>query len=494
MDVTAPPAARLLRRDLPATLVAGGLALVLLAGVLAALLVPTDAEARTRLVDVRAAVVTGVDGVTRTARDGEPVLPGETVRTAADGAATLLTRDRRGYLGPGAAVTVLDGVRLVLDRGSIGLDVRSGPPVTLAVGSLAVRPSGVVRVDRDFATRVAAVTGRTTVTGSGASRLDLPVLHQVLVPARTLPREGTPLALTGDALDSRLAPGLVRADRVLRTLATGLDSGPVGPRLAAAVPVGYARASVARTGPLLGAAARTSEVALPLAIARVSRLGSTEEQRYAQVRVLRAQGGSWGVVAALVQAPVDQVGGAFDALLAVPGTGEGAALLAGGSVPALGAAPVPAGGAPAAGPGTTPAPPAGSPSGGPGAPVPSTPGTPPPSTPPTQDPGPLAQLLAVVGGLVPVPLPVVGSSATGSSATGATSPSVTAPSRAPVRTTAPAPAPEPTRAPAPTRAPTPAASPRPAASPTPTPAPLLPLPLPDPVTRLLDGLAGLPLD
>ena len=393
-------------RALGVPAVALALAVVLVAGLVAVLLGSSAARAATRLADVRNAVVVGLDGVDRPAVEGGTVSAGETVRTGADGAATLLTEGRRSHLPALSWLTVLDGVRVVLERGSVGVDVREGPRVSVTVGALSVAPAGVVRVDRGYATRVAVISGRAVLAGSSGDDLTVPTLHQVLVPSRTLPRDAAPLALLGDDLDAVLAPTLLRADRTLAALASGLDTGPVGPRLAAAVPVAYAQASLARTGPMSGAAARTSEIALPLAVARVSRLEVPEQQRYADVRMLRAQGGSWGVVAALVDSPAEQVGSAFAALLALPGTGDGALLLAAGAVPVVVAglaAAVPAAGAGGAGTTTPPVSAPGTPTSptapaSPGAPaVPGLPGE------PVEPVAALQQLLEVVGA-VPVPL------------------------------------------------------------------------------------------
>lgn len=362
----------------PLAVLAGGLA-VLAAAVVSLLVTGTDpASADTILRGSRDVLLVAPTGRTSTPVDGTRIPRGAVVRTGAQGAAELVTAGRQVLLAGRTSVAVLDGVRQRLDRGQLLIDVRRGPRLDLAsqAGTVQTRPGAVVRVERGALLRMAVFTGRASLQAAGRSLvLQVPVLHQVQATYAGLPGRPTALALTDDSWEQRVALPLVTADLQLRALAQGLD-GPLGRTVLTAAPAALRATTVAAVDP-----AGVGEQALRVALSQAGHRSGTVVEHLRTVQRDRTDGGSWGVVAALADAPVAEVSALLDGSLpltapvAGPGTGDALALLAGsagsagGTRPGSGAgpgAPVPAASAAsaAARPGPAPGPqpgPSGSP-------------------------------------------------------------------------------------------------------------------------------------
>lgn len=274
------------------------------------------AGATTYLRDARAVTLQLPDGSQRPAADGTKVPRGATVRTALGGSAALETAGRTLLLGQLSALTVVDGEREQLRAGLAMVDARRSPGLSLDAGAAVVHaPRGsLVRVERGALLRVGSF--RSTVSVRAAARrasTAVPALYQVQVPDGALPGEVTPLALTDDSWERRYALDLVTADKDLTALAEGLDASGSGSRVVGAVPAAYTTAYPP------AAPEPRSEIALAYVVAQAAHASGSGPQRFARVRTLREQGGSWGVVAALVGADVAAVSGALDAVLTPPG-------------------------------------------------------------------------------------------------------------------------------------------------------------------------------
>jgi hypothetical protein len=368
------------------------------------------------------ALLVPVRGTATAAAAGEVVPPGATVLAGPGGGTVLATAGRTAILGPRAHLVVRTTGAETLISGDVVVQRGDGPALVLTAGAAAVRDlGGAVRVDREVAVRVAAYDGRAAVS-TDAGSVTVAALHQVLVPGAALPAAAAPLSLSDDALDRSADPSLVAADQTLDTLAAGLNaeagSQPlVASALAVAVPAGYTQVPVA---------ASAAERILPLAIARAAlpaRAG-TGAVRAADARAvrLRQAGGSWGVVAALLRAPLASVATALAAVedAAVSGSGRVTSGLlvrtrvaaAAGPAPGAGASGVPptvAAAGPAAGPAVAPSPgPSAAPSATP-RPRPSATASPSPTSPGSV----VAQLLDTVGKLLPTPGTAPTGSATG---------------------------------------------------------------------------------
>lgn len=276
---------------------------------------------------VNAAVVLP-DGRTVDAAPGLAVPAGAQVRTGSCGtaaqprtcgAAQLRTDDRDVYLGAASTLLVTDGVRQSLDKGLAMVDSRRGPRLALTTraGTVAVDGDSLVRVELGtLLMRVGAFQGRAHLSAVGRqARTDVPTLHQVRAPYVGLPGPATALSLTGDAWEEKLAADLVAADRDLVRLAAGLAGGQ-GRTVLTLAPAAL-RTVVAATGPVFPAA--VGENALAVAVAQAGSSDGSAVDRLDRVRDARAEGGSWGVVAALVEARVSSVSGVLDGWLTVPG-------------------------------------------------------------------------------------------------------------------------------------------------------------------------------
>ena len=289
------------------------LAAVLVSAVGVAALRSDTAGADTVLVRGEGATLALADGTSRPARVGERVPSGATVRAGVTGA-ELRTRDREVLLGGSTAVTVLDGVRQELLSGFVMVDATDAPGLELATPAAEVTTAddSLVRVDAGSLLRVGVLRGDAAAVRAVGRRAtaEVDTYFQVQVPTGGLPGSASPFVLTpGDAYERRLAADLVRADEDLNALAARLDSdGSAGRAVLAALTEDVAGVQVAAG----------SEGAVAYLIARASD-ESDLPSGYARVRELRADGGSWGVVAAIVSAPVDDVSAALGALLD-PGT------------------------------------------------------------------------------------------------------------------------------------------------------------------------------
>lgn len=348
------------------------------------------AKASTVLRTARAATVVLADGSTRPATVGMDVPKGATVRTDPGGSATLVTARRTVLLGQSTAVTVIDGARERLRSGLVMIDARRSPGLTLEAGAATVTTprGGLSRVERGALLRAASFGRTLTVRATGrraSAKVDR--LYQVQVPDGGLPGAVTALALTRDTWERRYALDLVTADADLGALAAGLDRNPASSSaVLSAVPASYGGAVTVAAGE------PRSESALAFVISAADRSGSARD--YRRVRALRAEGGSWGVVAAIVGADVAAVAAALDATLN-PTEGP-AAILAGGAPTAVAPGPL------LGGPPARPAPAATS---GPSRPTRAPSSSPSPRPTPSSSPDPVNDVVTTVTGLLPSPSP-----------------------------------------------------------------------------------------
>jgi hypothetical protein len=362
----------------------------------------SPANTQTKLVAARDAHVVSPTGVRQAVHLGEVIPRGYTVTTDATGSAILATGDRTLYLGGEGNYLVGTGISAQLRRGAAVVDARHGPELRLDVGGVGVRLDGAAaRIERGYSVRVGVFTGAADVAVLPMTRhlLAVHALHQVIVASRELPAQTTPLVLTDDDAEQRVAPDLVQSDLELSRLATALDDGRAGHRLvdvavSAGLPVPVTAASAGDS------ASPVAETALPLAMARAavgtaSTVGALTDE-FKQARALRAAGGSWGVVAALLGTDAAATGRAIDVLL-----GPTAAVGPGGSTPVSGVT--------VGTPGAQPSSGASHPS-GPGSPAPhpttSPAPHPTPSHSPSAEPGPVKSLVgSVLDMLSPTPKP-----------------------------------------------------------------------------------------
>src|SRR4051794_37897967 len=107
------------------------------------------AAAATTLTAASQVTVVAADGHTFVGQPGLRLHRGDSVRTAADGAAILSTSGRTSYLGGDGIYGVTNGVRGVLERGAFVVDARRGPQLSLQVGTMSVQATrSAVRVER----------------------------------------------------------------------------------------------------------------------------------------------------------------------------------------------------------------------------------------------------------------------------------------------------------------------------------------------------------
>ncbi len=249
-------------------------------------------------------------GSEHVAVDGAHLRKRDRVRTTTGGTATLVVRGRRVVLGPNSEVKVPDGANVTLDKGSVLVDRRRGPSVTVNVADTIVDDvgEGAVRIERRLSVLVAALSTDARVRTATGPKLRLPTLYQVSVAGRSLPERGLPLHLRDDDWERSVIADVVADDVHLNDLADGLDSPG-----ALAVPASFEPPPDAPPSDLL----------LPEAIGRAA--GSDEPTRgrlVVQARRLRADGGSWGVVARLVRTTAVDVGSALADVLRLGPTPE----------------------------------------------------------------------------------------------------------------------------------------------------------------------------
>lgn len=296
------------------------LACVLISAVGFAALRTDTASADTVLVRGPGATLELADGTRRVAVEGQRVPRGATVLAGAAGA-VLQTRDREVHLGGSTGVTVLDGLRQVLRSGFVLVDGSDAPGVQMETpaGIVTTADDSLVRVDGGALVRAGVLRGDAASVRAAGRRAtaQVPTYFQVQVPTGGLPGTASPLVLSGDAYERALAADLVRADDDLNSLASRLDAnGPAGRVVLTALRTQLAGAPViapaaATPGPSAG-----GDRALGFLVATAAAADDDSlAQRYERVGDLRAAGGSWGVVAAIVSAEVDQVAAALSALL-----------------------------------------------------------------------------------------------------------------------------------------------------------------------------------
>ncbi|HWB65853.1 MAG TPA: hypothetical protein VG708_03370 [Mycobacteriales bacterium] len=291
----------------------------------------TVAHAATHLAGVHNAFLVGADGVTRPARDGQLVPRGDIVRTAADGAAELVTTGRVVYLSGGTAVAVVDGGHQQLRTGSALTDARHGPGLRLDLAADTVTvPAGTAAVaDRSVATRVGALVGEIVVTSSTGRALSVHPLYQAVLNGDALSTP-TPLQLTDSAAEAHVVPTLVEDDLALNTLARGIDT--TGQAAARIVEAAWTGSTVR-----LPAGSARSERVLPMLIAdSTASAAGSRQHRYDRAVTFRAQGGSWGVVDHLLGGRASAAVAAYTALQHQRGsagglTGPGSAVSASGN-------------------------------------------------------------------------------------------------------------------------------------------------------------------
>ncbi len=346
---------------------------------------PADAE--TVVTGASRALVVLPSGAQHAAVVGERLPSGAVLRTAEDGGARLTAAGRDVYVGALSTVRVIDGVHQGLERGQVMVDSRDGAQLTLDVdgGRVVVAQDTLARVERARALRVGVFSGAAAVGVTDRQvTTKVPALRQVTQQYAALPSAPTALFLVKDEWERRLAADLTSNDDQLERLYEGLQ-GPDGSVVLASARTELLEAVTDNT-----ATTDQGERALSIALAQVG-LVASPVANLGVVRATRTEGGSWGVVAAIVRASVNDVTGALSGSLDTPDE------------------PVQAVGQPTAGPlqpGTSPtpaptdvvptqAPPSSRP------PTSAPPTTPPPSTPP----GTVEQLIDTITSLLPTPLP-----------------------------------------------------------------------------------------
>lgn len=293
-------------------MLAGGLA-VLTASVVTVVVGLSDpAAADTRITSVTQGVVALPDGSEHDARIGDLLPPGARLRTGSGGGARLSTAHRDVYVGALSTVRVVDGVHEALERGQVMVDSRRGPQLDLATsaGKVAVAGRSLARVERAAVLRLGVFQGSAALTATGRQAVTtVPALYQVLAQYGARPGRPTALALTKDRWETELAGALVGNDTILNDLQDGLR-GAQGDLVLDAAPVALRGASACDP--------ERGEHALSVAVAEQARRGSSAGGRLNAVCGARSEGGSWGVVAAIMRADVTAVSGALQAALGKP--------------------------------------------------------------------------------------------------------------------------------------------------------------------------------
>jgi hypothetical protein len=253
------------------------------------------AKAATTLSQVSHARVVSPNGVSAPAVEGARVPNNYVVRTTRHGSAALQTRGRTVYVGPAAAVAVINGAHQQLRTGSAVIDAQNGPGLDLDLAGdvLTVPDHSATEATRSVSVLVGSLAGPSALTNTSARRLTIPALEQALVNGDALPGSTMPLHLTHSSGETSAVPDLIDADNRLTTLAHGIDSS--GPAAASVIEAGWNGVTAA-----LPAAAHRSERVLPMVIADAttrSGVGSAED-RYSKIVSWRRAGGSWGVTLA----------------------------------------------------------------------------------------------------------------------------------------------------------------------------------------------------
>ncbi|MCU1588681.1 MAG: hypothetical protein JWN31_2174 [Frankiales bacterium] len=302
------------------TVLAAGVAVLMAAALSLVLTSPDPASAATFVTSVTHGEIVYADGTERAATIGAKLPGGASLRTGDGGGARITTDGRDVYIGALSTVTVVDGVHQTLQRGLVMIDAHSGPALTLAtsVGAGTVNaPTGsLARVEQNVGTlRLAVYRAEASITAQGrqATRT-VSALHQVLVPYGGVPESPTALALTikngvYDTWEQRLAADLVQADVDLNSFALGLN-GNDGLLVISAAPASLRENLQGRRG----------EQALTVAVAQKARANAGDvSKNLVEVQRDRSDGGSWGVVAAIVRATVSDVTSVLGSSLDDPG-------------------------------------------------------------------------------------------------------------------------------------------------------------------------------
>ena len=257
------------------------------------------AESTAVVNDVVNATIVSASGGRSTARMGSSLPVGARIITGSAPGATarLLVGERVLWLGAGTTVTRETQRGFILDRGSIIGGGTGGSPLVIRSDEALISPSFISawRIDRGFTTRVASYRGDVHINTDSGGVLDVAALHQASAAGTALPPTAGPLQLTpGDARERVVVPGIVSLDGYLSRVAAGLDGGnPRGHKVAAVVAHAFGLAQSTAAEPV-------SERVVPAVIAEA--VSGTKRSGYTTARALRADGGSWGVVAVLAGA------------------------------------------------------------------------------------------------------------------------------------------------------------------------------------------------
>lgn len=286
-------------------------------GLVGAPLGGSDGAAAETVANEVVGVVTVVDaGDSHALRRGDVVPRGAVVRTEQGSTTVLDTDGRTVEVGPGSELEVRDGTHQELTAGLVLVDTRKGPQLVLDAVAAQVRTtSGISRVQIDRSLRVISYRGGGVEVQPVGRRAvtEVPALHEASVDQGGLVPDPTPLQLSKDSWERRpeVAGAIVADDGFLESLASGLDkAGGPGALAAQRVP-----AALRLLAPVLSETP-PSEEALGYAVAKAAQAGGDEAQRYATVRDGRDERGSWGVMAAIVDARTAATSAALDRLVA----------------------------------------------------------------------------------------------------------------------------------------------------------------------------------
>jgi hypothetical protein len=295
------------RTGQPAVILGTASLLVAVAGITVALTRGEGpvAKAPTTVAAVRHAVMVSAAGVAVPVRRGERVPNGDVVRTARNGSVQLTTRGRTVYVGPAAALAVIDGAHQQLRTGSAVVDAQhgSGLQIDVAGDKLAVPDGSAVEATRSVSVVVGSLAGSSAITNSSARRLTIPRLTQAAINGDALPAATTPLHLTAALMPTlaQVVPTLVDDDQALKTLASGIDQS--GASTAQVIESAWHGTPTSTPGPM-----PQSDRVLPIVIASAARTGGGSVQsRYDRVVDWRRAGGSWGVVVELLSSHASAV-------------------------------------------------------------------------------------------------------------------------------------------------------------------------------------------
>jgi hypothetical protein len=231
------------------------------------------------------------------------------VRTGRSGSAQLATRGREVYLGASAALSVVDGDHQQLRTGRAVIDAIRGPGLQLALAGdqVVVPTSSATEAQRSVSVQVGSLSGPAQVISASSQRLTIPGLAQAVIDGDALPSTTTPLHLNDDAGEAAAVPALVNDDLALNELAKGINSS--GRSTAGAIETAWTGTTSA-----MPPSTASSERVLPMVIANATHGDGGTQKRYDRIVRWRRAGGSWGVVAALLNTDAGAVEAVFDSL------------------------------------------------------------------------------------------------------------------------------------------------------------------------------------